>query len=164
MKRARARQAHVTVCCPGFNSAAPALSHYHTEQTACVCWVVKTLLHSVSALFFQLDNTHPPPPPPPPPLPQSPIPLSSLRVICRLHTYTADLRGSLSEAVRASFFSLCVHMCGRGRRRRRARRTMYKAFFFPLKAQAFALSRCIQKICISECVLASACVHAYVCV
>lgn len=31
----------VILCCPGFNSAIPPLSHYHTEQTECVCWVVK---------------------------------------------------------------------------------------------------------------------------
>lgn len=74
----------------------------------------KTLLCSltVSSLF---SNS-------PPASPSSPLLLSSPCVICRLHTYTAYLSGSLSVGVRA-----CV--CGRGWRRRQTRRTTYEAFF-----------------------------------
>ena len=82
------------VCCPGFNSAVPALSHYHTEQTECVCWVVK-----LSSALWQSPLSSPTRPPPlastTTTTPPSPLPLSSACVICRLHTYATDLSGSL---------------------------------------------------------------------
>lgn len=77
------------VCCPDLNSAIPALSHYHTEQTECVCWVA-----NLSAALEQ----HPPPLLL---LPSHLLP-SSLHVICRLHTYAAYLSGSLSMGLRVN--------------------------------------------------------------
>lgn len=85
--------------CPGFNSTVPALSHYHTEQTECVCRVVK-----LSSAFWQ----HPPPTPTSRLLP-SHLLLVSIRVICRLHTYTAYLSGDLSVGLWASVY-VCVHL------------------------------------------------------
>lgn len=77
--------------CPGFNSAVPALlSHYHTEQTECVCWVVK-----LSSAPWQSPFSNPPSPPSPQPL------ISSPAALCRLHTYTAYLSGSLCVCLHA---------------------------------------------------------------
>lgn len=74
----------------------------------------KTLLCSltVSSLF---SNSPPP---------SSPLLLSSPRVICRLHTYTAYLRRGLSVGVQACVCASAC-MCGRGRRRRQTRMRLY---------------------------------------
>lgn len=81
--------------CPGFNSTVPALSHYHTEQTECVCRVVK-----LSSAFWQ-----PPPHPyfPPPPI-SSPAGLhkSNLQTA---HVHCLPERGSLCGSMS---FCVCV--------------------------------------------------------
>lgn len=100
----------MAVCvCPGFNSAVLALSHYHTEQTECVCWVVKlsSALWQHSPLRTQ-THTHLP----------SRLLLSSPCVICRLHTYTAYLSGTLSASVQACVrVCICVRACMHVRQR-----------------------------------------------
>lgn len=89
----------IAVCCPGLNSAIPALLTLSYRAD----WVRVLGSKAICSSTAQ-------------PLLPSHLLLSSLRVICRLHTYTAYLSGSLSMDLRAHVWAYACVAVGEGDR------------------------------------------------